>query len=298
MWRLAAEHIAPGREDEMAERLCDVEARFWARTTDTQRSGTLADLLAEASRELEVDVAEAVLEEAAVRHLDVDAPRPPRSRRHRHAARLRSAGWRSGCSPTPTGRARSSSASSRDGLVELIDARLYTSELAFMKPHPSVFLAALEALGVSDPTRAVFVGDRPLDDISGQRHRDEGGAAPQPRAAVPPGRARRHHRLAPRAAPPRGHLAGRLNSPPDSAGCLLGLPLLGLELVDDLGDLDLGGLDAGAAELDELGRSLDLGGQQVDVDRVAIELVEDGLELGERFDVARPSAFMVGSRGW
>ena len=38
-----------------------------------------------------------------------------------------------------------------------------------MVPHPSVFLAALEALGVSDPTRAVFVGDRPLDDISGAK---------------------------------------------------------------------------------------------------------------------------------
>ena len=57
----------------------------------------------------------------------------------------------------------------RDGLADLIDARLYTSELPYMKPHPSVFPAALDAVGVADPARAVFVGDRPLDDISGAK---------------------------------------------------------------------------------------------------------------------------------
>ena len=57
----------------------------------------------------------------------------------------------------------------RDGLAELIDARVYTSELAYMKPHPSAFAAALGAVGVRDPSRAVFVGDRPWDDIFGAR---------------------------------------------------------------------------------------------------------------------------------
>ncbi|MGI8983651.1 MAG: HAD family hydrolase [Acidimicrobiales bacterium] len=56
----------------------------------------------------------------------------------------------------------------RDGLVELIDARLYTSEMPFQKPHPSAFLTAAKALGV-EPARTVFVGDRPWDDISGAR---------------------------------------------------------------------------------------------------------------------------------
>jgi FMN phosphatase YigB (HAD superfamily) len=55
----------------------------------------------------------------------------------------------------------------RDGLVDLIDARLYTSEMPFQKPHPSAFLAAAEALGVADASTAVFVGDRPWDDIAG-----------------------------------------------------------------------------------------------------------------------------------
>ncbi len=57
----------------------------------------------------------------------------------------------------------------RDGLVDLIDARLYTSEMARMKPHPEVFHQAMEALGVGDPARVVFVGDRPLDDIGGAK---------------------------------------------------------------------------------------------------------------------------------
>ena len=42
----------------------------------------------------------------------------------------------------------------RDGLAGSIDARFYTSELEFVKPHPSVFAAVLAALGVGDPSRA------------------------------------------------------------------------------------------------------------------------------------------------
>ena len=41
--------------------------------------------------------------------------------------------------------------------------------MPFQKPHPSAFGAALDAVGVDDPARAVFVGDRPFDDISGAR---------------------------------------------------------------------------------------------------------------------------------
>jgi putative hydrolase of the HAD superfamily len=38
-----------------------------------------------------------------------------------------------------------------------------------MKPHPSAFSAALTAIGVTNPANAVFVGDRPYDDISGAK---------------------------------------------------------------------------------------------------------------------------------
>ena len=36
-----------------------------------------------------------------------------------------------------------------------------------MKPHPEAFRAAMAAVGVSDPARCVFVGDRPYEDVHG-----------------------------------------------------------------------------------------------------------------------------------
>lgn len=55
----------------------------------------------------------------------------------------------------------------RDGLLDLIDAAVYSSELPVGKPHEDAFRAALDAAGVSDPGRAVFVGDRAWDDVHG-----------------------------------------------------------------------------------------------------------------------------------
>ena len=171
VWTLAGRHLAPGRESEVAERLCAVETRFWERTAGECRSATLAELVAEASAELGLDVGEAVLEEAAVRHLDAWTPHI----RHAGDARatlvtLRERGLRLGLlSNTHWPRAFHERFLERDGLVGLLDARLYTSEMAHLKPHPSVFERALEALGVDDPRTAVFVGDRPYDDVWGAK---------------------------------------------------------------------------------------------------------------------------------
>ena len=55
----------------------------------------------------------------------------------------------------------------RDGVHHLIDGAVYSSELAWTKPHPQAFRAALDAVGVTDPTRAVYVGDRLFEDIYG-----------------------------------------------------------------------------------------------------------------------------------
>ncbi len=169
VWTLAAAHLAPDREVEVAQRLCAVEARFWARTSGACRSATLADLVAEASAELGLDVAEAVLEEAAVRHLDAWTPHV------RHfpdaatvLAQLREQGLRLGLlSNTHWPRAFHERFLARDGLVDALEARLYTSEMTHLKPHPSVFRAALDALGVEAAEGAVFVGDRPYDDVWG-----------------------------------------------------------------------------------------------------------------------------------
>ncbi len=170
-WRLAARHLAPEREEELTERLVAVEADFWATTASHQRSATLGDLLAAATAALGLDVAEALLEEAAVRHLDAwtdhirhDPEAVPT------LAALRERGLRIGLlSNTHWPRAFHERFLERDGLAELIDARLYTSEMPHQKPHASAFAAALDALGIDDPSRAVFVGDRPWDDVAGAK---------------------------------------------------------------------------------------------------------------------------------
>jgi putative hydrolase of the HAD superfamily len=57
----------------------------------------------------------------------------------------------------------------RDGVLELIDGAVYTSEIGWTKPHHEAFQAAMAAIGVTDPTRCVFVGDRPYDDVFGAK---------------------------------------------------------------------------------------------------------------------------------
>ena len=54
----------------------------------------------------------------------------------------------------------------RDGLLDLIDGAVYTSEVSVAKPHRDAFHLAMESVGAS-PEDAVFVGDRPWDDIHG-----------------------------------------------------------------------------------------------------------------------------------
>ena len=55
----------------------------------------------------------------------------------------------------------------RDGVLDLIDGAVYTSEVPWTKPAPEAFLAAVEAVGLTDPTTCVFVGDRLFDDVWG-----------------------------------------------------------------------------------------------------------------------------------
>jgi putative hydrolase of the HAD superfamily len=57
----------------------------------------------------------------------------------------------------------------RDGVLHLLDGAVYSSEIAWTKPHPGAFRAALEAVGGVDPASAVFVGDRLFDDIHGAK---------------------------------------------------------------------------------------------------------------------------------
>src|SRR6266536_814278 len=57
----------------------------------------------------------------------------------------------------------------RDGVLDLFDARVWSSDLEYTKPHRSAFLAAMAAVGVDDPGDCVYVGDRMYDDVHGAK---------------------------------------------------------------------------------------------------------------------------------
>ena len=57
----------------------------------------------------------------------------------------------------------------RDGVLDLIDGAVYTSEINWTKPHPEAYGAAITAVGVTNPARCVFVGDRPYEDVHGAK---------------------------------------------------------------------------------------------------------------------------------
>jgi putative hydrolase of the HAD superfamily len=56
----------------------------------------------------------------------------------------------------------------RMGLAERLDTAVFSSEVGKRKPHPAIFEAALERLGVA-PADALFVGDRRLEDVQGAK---------------------------------------------------------------------------------------------------------------------------------
>lgn len=56
----------------------------------------------------------------------------------------------------------------RDGVLDLIDADVYSSEIAFAKPHVEAFRAAADAVEV-EPQACVYVGDRIFEDVHGSQ---------------------------------------------------------------------------------------------------------------------------------
>ncbi len=123
---------------------------------------------AEASDELGLDVAEAVLATAQEAHLDGWTQTITH---HPAAAELLSDLQRSEVkcgllSNTHWPRSFHERFLERDGLGGLIDECVYTSEIDWIKPHPEPFQRLCDRLQV-EPERALFVGDRPIDDIQG-----------------------------------------------------------------------------------------------------------------------------------
>jgi putative hydrolase of the HAD superfamily len=144
----------------LAERLTTADAAVWARARAGAEGGTFAEVLTACAL---ADAAHLVAAHAEywepATELDPDALALLRG--------LRERGLRVGVlSNTIYPAAVHDAWFVRDGVHELIDAACYSSEIGWMKPAPGAFRAAAAALDV-DPAEAVFVGDRPFEDIAG-----------------------------------------------------------------------------------------------------------------------------------
>lgn len=201
-WHLAATELTsgldPDRGAELTDRLVAAEVAVWREVTTSQRSATLSRVITDAVGSVGlpapppdvVDRAGRLALDAWGAHVAHD---PDASAL---LGELREQGLLVGLlSNTHFPAAFHDALLERDGLIGFFDARLYTSDLDHVKPHPAVFEAALAALGVDDPARAVYVGDRPLDDITGskavgmravlRRHDQQAGFDPAPPGIAP-----------------------------------------------------------------------------------------------------------------
>lgn len=167
-WESAAHIIAPDRAAEAAEALLSAERTHWQETTASMTSFTTEQVVRGACRAIGVEPDGASCGEAITAYLERWRPYlPARPEAVATVMAIRQSGRRIGLlSNTHWPRAIHEAALADDGLLDLLDGAVFTSELSHMKPHPEAFAAALGEVGV-EPAHAVFVGDRLHDDIWG-----------------------------------------------------------------------------------------------------------------------------------
>lgn len=169
-WRRAATHLAPERIDDLVASLVTAEQRVWSDVREAQRSGRLDEIIRAATEQHELELAEEWFERATGAYLDAWEL----ELRHKPdalpmLAALHDKGIKTGLlSNTHWPRHFHERLLERDGLLDYLDVRVYTSDLTHVKPHPIAFRAVLSELGVT-PERAVFVGDRAYDDVYGAK---------------------------------------------------------------------------------------------------------------------------------
>ena len=150
-----------GDLDAVTTRLVAAEDEAWRRSRDHHESSTLEWILDTAGVRWHEPALEAYYT-AWEPHTFTDPEVPGLFRA------LRQRGIRIGVlSNTLWSRASHERWLTRDGVLDLIDGSVYSSEIPGTKPHPAAFRAVLAAVGVPDPARAVFVGDRLYDDVHG-----------------------------------------------------------------------------------------------------------------------------------
>ncbi len=164
MWRAAARVLAPHDPEPVAAALLAAESQWWRVSVAAgDRSGTTEQLVRSVADRTHLDVEGALAAYHQAWSVTVE---------HDPAALpvltgLRERGLRTGLlSNTHWPRALHDRWLAEAGLLDLLDVRLYTSEMGHLKPHPEAFGALLDAVDVP-ASAAVFVGDRPRDDVSG-----------------------------------------------------------------------------------------------------------------------------------
>jgi putative hydrolase of the HAD superfamily len=165
IWRTYAAAYDPQDVHALARRLHEAEEAAWASGRDTNAAATLESVLLAAGVDVEHErhaIALAEYEQAWEPHTWTDPQAPALLRG------LRERGLRVGVlSNTIWSREYHERVLARDGVLDLVDGAVFSSEIAYVKPHPEAFRAALDAVGVTDAARAVFVGDRLFDDVHG-----------------------------------------------------------------------------------------------------------------------------------
>ncbi|MET9901083.1 HAD family hydrolase [Streptomyces sp. NPDC006446] len=166
IWRAAAEAldgVAAAEVEGVADRLFAAERELMARCRDTQCSATLGEVF-ERAGVVAGRRALAAYRQAWEAHtlLDPDAAEM--------LVGLRERGYGIGVlSNTLWPADWHEEIFDRDGVLGLLDAAVYSSEVAWTKPHPEIFAAVVERLGADSPAECVFVGDRLFEDVHGAR---------------------------------------------------------------------------------------------------------------------------------
>jgi len=166
-WDAYAELYAPdpAAARELAGRIVAAEAEAWRRSRTSGVSAHLAEVLAAAGVDTDHPghpAALAAYEEFWEPHTFTDPDVTPLF------TGLRERGIRVGVlSNTIWTRDFHERVFARDGVLPLVDGSVYSSEIDHAKPHREAFRAAMAAVGVSDPARCVYVGDRPYEDVHG-----------------------------------------------------------------------------------------------------------------------------------
>ncbi len=156
---LAAAAVDAG--ESAAEALREAGGAVWARSRDHHTSATIADIFLEAGLRHDESLLSAY-RDFWEPHTLTDSDVLPLF------SRLKVEGIKVGVlSNTVWPREWHEDFFRRDGVLEMLDGAVYTSEIPWTKPAPEAFHAAMEAVGVTRPEQCVFVGDRLFDDIWG-----------------------------------------------------------------------------------------------------------------------------------